>query len=180
MQLDPNHSAFLQLHTGKIIKIEISDLNQFFYIVLTPNYLHLFSIQSNPPDVVIKGKSFLFLQQMLTKNSSGSLQVVGDIDLAQDLQRLIRGLDLNWEELLAPFVGDFAIHNISVLNQRLKNSLSNIKQRTTEDLLDYLQEEKNLLPPRELVEDFYEEITTLRFRLDRLEARMQRLMESNP
>jgi ubiquinone biosynthesis protein UbiJ len=179
LQLDSSHLAFLQQHAGKVINIEISDLNQSFYIVLTPNRFHFFSMHSNLPNVVIRGKLTLFLQQMLASHANHSLQVEGDVELAQDLQRLIKGLDLNWEELLAPFIGDFTVHHLSALRQRLKSSLIHTKQRTAEDLLGYLQEEKCLLPPPEQIEDFYEEIGAIRFRLDRLEARMQRLMETN-
>ena len=96
----------------------------------------------------------------------------GDVALAQRLQRLLAGLDLDWEEALAARTGDvFAFQ----LNQRarglrewLRKSADSLLQTSSE----YLREEARLSPTEAEFERFQTRLTELRHDVERAEARL--------
>ncbi len=53
-------------------------------------------------------------------------------------------------------------------------------QRSIADITDFFQEESHLLPPREEVEDFFEDVRDLTDAVDRLAAKVAQLSSHHP
>jgi ubiquinone biosynthesis protein UbiJ len=103
------------------------------------------------------------------------LRIEGDAELAHALERVLRGVEIDWEELLSRAVGDVAARQLGNLargfgawGRRAGDSLS-------ADLGEYLTEEARILPSRIEVEQFLDEVDGLREDVDRLDARIARL-----
>ena len=104
------------------------------------------------------------------------LKISGDAQLVQTAFNLLKSLDLRWDDLLAPFLGNATTHS-------LKTSLDDFQKWSEEsaDALrhnvdDYLKQEANILPTSNSLEEFQERLDRLRLRIDRAAARAERLL----
>jgi ubiquinone biosynthesis protein UbiJ len=102
--------------------------------------------------------------------------VTGDAGIAQALVSLVLRLDLDWEELLARWLGDTAAHEVG----RAARALFSLGRRTgealTRDLADFLREESGLLPGPPELEAFATAVDVLRDDVERLGQRVARLV----
>ena len=62
-------------------------------------------------DVLIRGTPFNLLAYVISSQSgktniTGDMEITGDVGLAQDFQRLVQRLEIDWEEQLSRLVGD--------------------------------------------------------------------------
>lgn len=170
-------SHVLSKHSGKVLKLILSDFNESLYFIFRSSKIYVYTDYSDEPNVVIQGSALTFLKQLRSTSLEPELFIEGDIELAQDFQTLLKSTDVNWEEIFAHFLGDAPSHQLNNFLKKIKQSVAYISQRSADDLVEYLQEEKEFLPPREEVEDFYEDLIQFRNRIDIAEAKWNRFME---
>ncbi len=178
LALDTKTKSWLEQNKGKVIKITMTDLKQDFYLVITPIKLLIYTIYSETPNTIIAGNALAFLKQLKKTIPEKQLVIEGDTELAQNFQLLLRNLNIEWEEYFSYFLGDITTNRLFHTLGQIKNSTTSFQQRTLNDLVEFIQEEKRFLPTKEEVEDFYEELAALRLNIDRLEARYMRLKET--
>jgi ubiquinone biosynthesis protein UbiJ len=101
----------------------------------------------------------------------------GNVALAQKMQKLLAGLDIDWEEALAERTGDvlaFQIHQRArSLGKWLRQSADSLLQTSSE----YLREEVRLSPTEVEFEAFQARLTELKHDVARTEIRLQQLFE---
>lgn len=170
-------NSILRQHNGKALKIVLSDFSANFFLVLRNEKIYFYTMYSHEVDTIIRGTSFNFLKQLRPKNQLPDLAIEGDIEFAEAMQSLLRDLNINWQEYVAFFVGDFITQKADHLMNTVKKTFSYTKDRSIADVIEYIQEEQRFAPSREEIEDFYEDITLLRQDIDRLEARFNRIKE---
>jgi len=102
----------------------------------------------------------------------------GDVKLAQRLQRILSGLDIDWEEVLAHYTGDVVAVQLHQGARRfgdwLKHGADSLLQTTSE----YLNEEARVSPTLAEFEQFQSRVTALRNDVARAEARLGRLLDA--
>ncbi|MDJ0834116.1 MAG: SCP2 sterol-binding domain-containing protein [Gammaproteobacteria bacterium] len=182
--MDPNvlkHCGELQ---GHIIAIELTDLDQTIYCHPGSWGLRL-SLQTpaKPADATIKGRLMglinLSLQQDKVSTSiQERVEISGNASVAQKFQKILTELDIDWEEQLSGFTGD-------VMAFRIMQGLRNTEQwvRDSFDSLslsgrEYLQEEARHLPTKVEFERFKQNVTDTRHDVDRLESRLNQLLNN--
>ena len=134
------------------------------------------------PTASLSGPIAAYLQ-LLASEDKGAALINSDVAFSGnsqslvDLQSALAELELDWESQLAPVIGDIPSH---LLGKGVRHALK-FGQRAASSfgrhLEEYLHEEARLLPCREEVEDFFDDIAQLKERSDRLEARLQRLQQ---
>jgi ubiquinone biosynthesis protein UbiJ len=168
---------------GHCIAIDITDLD--FQVYCHPGSWGI-RLSRNPPereiDATISGRlmALINLASMDDKVSTSIHERVsfhGNVTLAQKLQKILSGLDIDWEEALAQRTGDVAAYQI---HQRARN-LGKWLQQSAESLLqtssEYLREEANLSPTEIEFEEFQASLTELKHDVARSEARLQSLLD---
>lgn len=103
------------------------------------------------------------------------LDLEGDIHVAQHFSTLVKDLNIDWEEHLSRYVGDVAAHQFFSLAEIAKNHLSQGLSHLSNMLKEGAIEEKKLIPHAIEVEQFVQNISTLRGEVGRLEARIEHL-----
>jgi ubiquinone biosynthesis protein UbiJ len=179
LALHSGKHQILEIHAGKALHINFKDLNMDLFLIVHPEKIYVHSVFPDTPDTMVSGSIINFLKQLKTDSLSPDINVEGDVDLAHDIMRLFKTIDINWEEYSAFFIGDLPTHHFSNFVRQCKKTVRHISSRSIEDAVDFIQEEQRFLPTNEEVEDFYEDIRELRNNIDRLEARLNRLMENN-
>lgn len=179
LRLDPETLKRLGDLEGRVFCIEFRDLGRKLYLHPSESGFRMHAETDVAPAVTLRGTVAIFARLGLGADTetfrAGELEIEGDAALGQRLQRILRSLDLDWEEPLARLFGDPVGHEIG---HALRGAFA-WQRRAGETFLhnaaEYLQEESRLLPVRSEVEGFLNAVDGLRADVDRLEARIQRL-----
>lgn len=131
-------------------------------------------------DARIEGEAADLLRLLFAKPgqqalANPALQMSGDLHLIQDLYNLLQNLDLQWEDYLAPVLGDVLTEQGSQLQKESSAWLRDSSRRVTRNIEDYLKEEARAVPHQYAIAAFDDRLDELRLQLDRAEARVHLL-----
>lgn len=163
---------------GKIVEIIITPLDVRFFIRFANRRMELHDTCAEAADTTIHSSPIgLIRLSMLPASQARSLfndkvRLSGDIELGQNVKKLIDELDIDWEGHLAHFTGDVVAHQIGSLFRQGKAFHQKIRQNLQYSLSNYLQEETRLFPPREEADDLFHDIDQLSLDVERLEAQL--------
>jgi ubiquinone biosynthesis protein UbiJ len=134
-----------------------------------------------PADAVISGAPTSLLR-MLTggatpagPDSSASVQVRGDAEVAAGFRELLTRARPDLEEELARVVGDLPAHRAGVIGRSALSWARRVARNAGENLAEYLQEESRLVVNNTELEEFLRGVDELREAGDRVAARLGRL-----
>ncbi len=178
LRLDPDTLARLGELDGKCIAVHLARAGSDaeFFLFPSAGGFRLRTTPDGVPDVTIRGGVPVFARLLFGGNGTsraGELQISGDIELGQHFQRLLKQIDLDWEEQAARVVGDVAAHQLGRAARGLRDWALQSRAYLEQDAREYLTEESRLLPRREAVEQFLRGVDTLRADTDRLEKRLE-------
>lgn len=138
-------------------------------------------VSSQPPEqprVSLVGRPVAFAALALGDDqvlTDGRLQVLGDTDLAHQLQHALSTLNPDWEAAMARHIGDVPAH---FLGKRIRDAVKWSRQAIgsmNANLEEYLHEETRSLPGRHEVNAALDDIEALDQRAGELEARINAL-----
>jgi ubiquinone biosynthesis protein UbiJ len=168
---------------GYCIAIDITDLD--FQLYCHPGSWGLRLSASAPArevDATISGRLMALLNlaaedDKLSTSIQERVSFHGNVALAQKMQGLLAGLDIDWEEALAQRSGDvlaFQVHQRARrFGEWLRQSADSVLQSSSE----YLREEARLSPTQVEFDRFRSRLTELKHDVARAEARLQRLFD---
>lgn len=164
---------------GKIMAVRVKDTGLALYFCACPDEIALFGEYDGEPDVAITG-SIMSLARLAGARGEdairdGSLELIGDAELAQAFQKLLGYGKPDIEEELSGVIGDVAAHRLGEVARGVgswgKEASATLRQNITE----FLQEERRDVPSRHEVETFTRKIDELRDDVARVEARLTNL-----
>jgi len=106
---------------------------------------------------------------------NGGLELKGDSAPLLELQRIVTGLDVDWEAPLVDVFGDVAGHQLASSLRSAARWSRQAGGGLARQLEEFIHEEARFSPPRLELEDFYRDVQDLGLRVDRLASRMARL-----
>lgn len=177
LRLNPHCQHHLKPLIGKRLCIQFEDLPITVVLQGTDTAIITFINGDDSADIRVTGTTINLARLGLAKEpqsllNEGTIKINGDLAVLLAFQNLIQKIDYDWEAKLAGIIGDAPAHAISTSIQKAKSWSRQNKQSSLQDITEYLQEEKGLLPPREAVEDFYDDLAELRQTIDRLSAKL--------
>lgn len=190
LSLDEDSAPRIARLKGKRLTLSLTELPADFLFVFSESVDVLVaersSNDSSTPSVTADSDCFmatsLFTLPEL-QNISNITQLIkqdklvleGDIQVAQQFSNLIKALDIDWEEQLARHTGDILAHEVFQFAGRVSKSLQAVKQRLDATFKDAMLEEKQLVAPAPLVDEFSSQVSELHQRAQQLERRLERL-----
>ncbi|MDH5378712.1 MAG: SCP2 sterol-binding domain-containing protein [Gammaproteobacteria bacterium] len=180
LALDPEAMDRLARMQGKLIAIEVAGLGLTLYLQPELDGVVVKTEMDRQADVTIKGAPFSLLRASLQDKRglfSGDVTLEGDVELGQQVQRLLERLNIDWEEGLSHFLGDTLSHQAGDFLRGAFGFLNQAVSEFGKDSAEYLKEESQQLPSRYEVQAFSNEVDTLRADADRLRAGVERLRE---
>lgn len=169
--------ALAQLE-GKIIALEITGPGIRVYLQPEHMGVILSREQPGPVDVSICGRPAALLGMVMRRDESrsqGHVEIRGDIHLAQRLQQIMQSLDIDWEEFVATYTGDMAAHHIGRIGRGMGRYLNMVGRRLAVQFSEYVHYEQNMLPLRAEIDQFINEVDSLRDDVERLQQRLKRV-----
>jgi ubiquinone biosynthesis protein UbiJ len=163
---------------GKLIAIRVRDTALAGYFEIDRGRLNLTTSNDGEPDVVITG-SLVALALMAGEDAirDGSLDLSGDAATAQAFQQLLTHARPDIEEELSAVIGDTAAHGLGEFARAVGRWASETRSIMGDNVREYLQEESRDVPSRYEIEQFSRQVNQLRDDVDRLAARIGRLVE---
>lgn len=163
---------------GKLIAIRVRDTGLSGYFEIGRNAINLTTDSEGEPDVVISG-SLVALALMAGEDSirDGSLELSGDAATAQAFQQLLVHARPDIEEELSAVIGDSAAYGLGEAARAVGRWARETRTIMGDNIREYLQEESRDVPSRYEVEQFSRRVNQLRDDVDRLAARVNRLVE---
>ena len=164
---------------GKIICMKIKDTNNNLNLIMSNNNLQLHA-ESTEYDLQITGSLLTFVG--LIKNDpenavrDGQLNFQGDIATGQKFQKLMQYAKPDVEEELSNIVGDVTARGLGKTSEKFSTWLTNSQEIIEQNISEYMQEERKILPSQYEFIKFQKEIDKLRDDVDRIEIKLNRLL----
>jgi len=179
LQLDEESLQKIIKLQGKIIGFELLGLNITFYLLPSSDGIQVLAETQAEADTWIRGTPISLLKTAISDDRSslfkGEVIIDGDMELGQKFQRILDGLEIDWEEPLSKVVGDVAAHQLGNVFRGVSSwaltSLDSLSKTTGE----YFQEESQDIVSSVEVERFVDKIDVLRGDADRLSLRMEKI-----
>ena len=118
---------------------------------------------------------------LLTKKSDQraladpAIDISGDATLVQDLHVTIESLDVDWQDYLAPILGDVLSNELGEIQSNARDWSKSTGTSMHRGVRDYLSEEARLVPSELEVDSFSNRLDQLRLSIDRVTAKTELL-----
>ena len=179
LDFDPESRDRLAAVAGKVVCVELSGVPRRLYLKPNRTGMAWTDIHTGAVDLTLRGSPLAFARFALADAETGTsvsgVQIDGDAVLAQHFVKLLRRLDIDWEELLAAYLGDIGAHQFMRVVGGLQQWAEQVSGTLRMDLAEYLQEEVPILAPPGRVDRLLNDIDVLRGDVARLEQRVARL-----
>ena len=179
LQLDPHSRRKLATLEGKVFHFACTRPELDLYLIPQQQQLKFLGFREGEVSTSICGEASDFAALATAEDAgaaliNGKLELLGDSAALIELQKILSGLDPDWEAPLVDAFGDVAGHQLAEALRGLFNWGQQASGSLARQLQEFIQEEARLSPPRLEVEDFYRDVEQLRQRVERLQARLRK------
>lgn len=179
LAMDPGAEEKIRPLNGCVLEIQISNLNQSLFVGAKGHRVLLLSAEQSPT-VTMTASLTTLLKLSVQRDAhalvaAGELTFAGDAVRAQQIQRFTESLDIDWEGLLAKFIGNTPARMISGSATQGVAVAKTFSQNFVRDVEEFVKYELRLLPSRLLAEKQFDAVDQLRLASDRIEARVKAL-----
>lgn len=179
LALDPKSGERLARLDGRVVAIELSGTGIRLFLQPHGSGLRLMGHFDGDADTTLRGAPLSMLRLGTGRTGEGMFRggvvIDGDVELGTRFQRIFEQLDIDWEEHLSRLSGDIIAHQLGNGVRSLLSWGERSSDHLGQDIADYLQEEREVLPVGWEVSEFIDSVDVLRSDVDRLEARVKRL-----
>ena len=181
LDYDPEVPKQLLAMQGNVVELHFRSLELSLYILINATDLDICEEYDGPVDTTISGSPIALAMMGLQSSSvsslfSGEVTIVGDTELGSRFQALLDNVEVDWEEPLSQLSGDVIAQQVGGLLRGVAGWLEESTNTNALNVSEYLREEQAMLPSKFDEERFKREVDDLRLAVDRLEAKVERLM----
>ena len=180
LECDPERLDELQKIEGKVVGLKVKEIDTTIFLRVTDHALESVEDVDVAPDVqlIVSMKALPDYFLGVDRNQqikNGDIEIIGDTHVASIFHNTLREVEIDWEELLAARVGDTLAHQVGSGAKKVNRVLRTIRENVQLDTRDYLQDNLQVAVTQSEVDQFVQDVDTLRAQVDRLEARLKRL-----
>lgn len=176
LRLDPESLANVTALEGKVIALYIEGVDAEIYLVPTSEGVRVQSIFEGDVDVRIRGGVFSLARMGLSDNPASvfgdGVEMEGDTHLGRKVQKILDGLDIDWEEQLSRLTGDVIAHQVGNAVRGFADWGRKAFGAAERDVAEYFQEESRDLVVREELAEFLDQVDEVRSGVDRMAQRV--------
>ncbi len=181
--LDDETQQRLKALNGRAIAIDFSGVGVAMRIAVENDRLQVGPAFAADADLKLRASPASFLAMAFRRSEStalpaGKVEISGDAELARRIEKLARNFQPDIEEAFTRVFGDVIGYQIAQAFKRAFDWSRESAKNLLQDSADFLRDEsRDLVAPAEM-EQFLDEVDTLRDDTDRLEARIARLRQN--
>jgi len=181
LEHDPASLARLQKLQGKAMTLHIKTLDQS--ITVTPQAEGLEFSSKAPDKVDVTLSTTLGAMIKISRDGledaeleSGELEMSGDPIVGQRFAQIMAELDINWETMLAEHVGEAPARAAAMVAGQAKEFAQESRSKLHEFVSQTVKDDLQVVADKEGVNAFLDSVDDLRADVDRLGARLERLL----
>jgi ubiquinone biosynthesis protein UbiJ len=183
LALDPEMLDKLAQFDGKVIKLEMTGVDKTFYMLPGDRGIQVLTEYDAEPDTVLRGSPVSLFKMGLVSNTAsmllkGEVEITGDTRLGHQFKNIFSQMDIDWSEPMAGLVGDSLAYQIQQTAGKLGRWGKQSAQSVTSSVSEYLQEESRDVVTDTELNIFFDEVDQLRNSVDRLQAKVNALIQS--
>jgi len=180
LELAPGSRADLEALEGKVFALHCTAPPLSVYLQVGAEGIRLMGIYDGPVTTSVGGVASDFVELATATDPAaalinGRIELTGDSAPLIELQKIIAGLEIDWEAPLVDALGDVAGHQLAQLLRGAYGWGRQASGGLRRQLEEFIHEEARLTPPRLELEDFYRDVHQLGLQVERLQSRTQRL-----
>ena len=168
-------ASSLKAMAGKVVGLSLTVPELELFLLIKEDTIRVCADYKEQPDTWIRGSLFDLLKLGLDKDGNQPathLEIVGDVHLGQRLQRLFAEVEFDWEELLAPALGDIATHQLSEGVHAVNRFVGRCMESLAFSSGEFLREELKITPTQQEITYFIDNVEKLRDAVERLDAKL--------
>lgn len=180
LALDAASAARLAALEGRTLAVQAQTPQLQLFISIRAGKLRLSPVFEGAATATLGGPASGLLRLLLQGGTPASLapfgvELQGSTGFMQDLQTLLRDLDIDWQFHLSRLIGDLPV---AAMDRSLDAGIGfagDTLAAARDNLRDYVRYESGLLPDASALQQFQAGLLELGLQLDRLEARVAQL-----
>lgn len=177
LRYDPATKQRLAAYKGRVLAIECRQPPLNAYFLFTSDGVEIYDSCETEIDATIRAGAIGLLRQLASERpevapAGSDIEVAGDTRFVQEIVKIARQVDIDWEEPLARILGDVAARQVGDLLRGATAFLRRTAGSLRRDGEDYLRHELAIFPSKHAVREFLNDIDDLRLDTDRAAARM--------
>lgn len=174
---DLNWSDYAEQLEGKLICVKITQVDCTIYAKISQEHILLSSSAAEAPDLTVTGKPLALMQLASKANPTSEIKIEGSAQLAETVQSMMKSLNIDWEGFIALYTGDTLAHGLGKIKAQMETIWQQSKKGSLEDAGEYFLYESQSAATADDVALFIDEVTSLNYAVDRIEARINLLAE---
>ncbi len=164
---------------SKTVVVILNDLNYEFALCVIDGTAHIDKAFEQTADLTIRTTSAKLIKLAKSKafdpTQLDGVEIVGDISLLQRLYTIFRTVHFDWEEALAKRIGDIPARHVGNLYRWGEHLTTTLRSAFSDKVQHTLVDDRYIVPTRNRVEQFLNDVDDLQADMDRLEKRVDRL-----
>lgn len=178
--MDVQTREALLKYAGSVIAVVLLNTRQTFYIQITRSGIVMDIPDSAVADVTIRGTptqllAYFMAMQRDEPGRAGTIEITGNIALAQKLIGIVKNIEPDWEDRLSAWTGDGIAHTGGNLLRKTVKLAVHAGDTLMQNVSEYLRYESAIVAERAEVNEFIRSVDTLRNDVERLKLRLTRL-----
>jgi ubiquinone biosynthesis protein UbiJ len=183
LALDPEMLDKLARFNGKVIKLEMTGINKTLYMLPNDRGIQVLTEHEGPADTVLRGSPASLFKMGLVSNAAelllkGEIEITGDTRLGHQFKNVFSQMDIDWSEPLADLLGDSLAYQVQQSAGKLARWGKESVKSVSTSFSEYLQEESRDVVTGTELNIFNEAVDQCRNDVDRLQARVDALVNS--
>lgn len=180
--LDPEALAYFEDLEGKVIAINITGIAENLYLFPGFDGIMIFNEFDGEADTTLTGTPIALAKLGMASNAapilfSGEVVISGDTRLGNQFKKILSKINIDWEEIISQYTGDIVAHQLGNVTRNFSKWFSRSKNSLQMDVAEYLQEEQHFVPANAEIEKFVRDVDNVRNSVERLEAKINRLLQ---
>lgn len=183
LEYDSASLARLQKLQGKTMTLHIKKIDQSITLTSQAEGLEFTSQAPEKVDVVLSTTigAMIKISRDGLENAeleSGELEMSGDPIIGQRFAQVIADLNIDWETMLAEKIGEAPARTVSMVASHTKEFAQESRSKLHEFVEHLIKEDMQLVASKTDVTSFLDGVDDLRADVDRLAARLDRLVRN--
>lgn len=181
VSLDEDSQRRLNKLQHKLLQLKITTLDLDIYLLFHSDRVEVLEDFASEPDATIAGPPFSMLSLAGGGMAGGgdvsnsSVEISGDVELAQQVSRMLQQIDIDWEEHFSKITGDAVAHQLGNIARGIQRFTTRSRDSMQSNTADYLRDETGHLPYDWELESFSNDVDDLRDRVALLVRRFESL-----
>lgn len=183
LEHDPETLLRLQKLQGKSMTLHVKTINQSITVTPSPEGVELTRDTPETVDVTLTATPAAMLK--ITRDGidgaelqPGELEISGDPIIGQRFATIIAELNINWTSLLSDHIGDSPAKIVTLAAGQVRGFAEQSKSQLHKRFISFIKEEIAVTAERDDVDNFLDNVDSLRADSDRLIARLTRIQQT--